>query len=52
MGLIGKLVYKLGDLDEITVGNFIDLLKDLQGILNSLKDDMKQEGGREVESLE
>jgi hypothetical protein len=29
MGLVGKLAYKLEDLDEIAVGNLINLLKDL-----------------------
>jgi hypothetical protein len=29
MGLVGKLAYKLKGLDEIAVGNLVDILKDL-----------------------
>jgi hypothetical protein len=52
MGLVGKLAYKLEDLDEIAVGNLVDLLKDSQGILKSAKDDMIEEGGTDRECLE
>ncbi|KAH8790886.1 hypothetical protein F5882DRAFT_377229 [Hyaloscypha sp. PMI_1271] len=52
IGLVGKLAYKLEDLDEIAVGNLVDLLKDSQGILKSAKDDMIEEGGTDRECLE
>lgn len=52
MELVGKLAYKLEDLDEIAAGNLVDLLKDSQGILESAKDDMIEEGGTDTERLE
>jgi hypothetical protein len=44
MGLVGKLAYKLEGLDKIAIGNLIDILKDSQGILESAKDDIIEEG--------
>ena len=52
MGLVGKLAYKKEDLDEIAVGNLVDLLKDSQGILKSAKYDMIEEGGIDRQRLE
>jgi hypothetical protein len=50
IGLIGELAYKSDNMDPIALGNLVELLKDSQGLLESAKDDMKNEGG--VERLE
>jgi len=52
IGLVGKLAYKPEDLDQITVRNLVDFLKDSQGILESTKDDMIEEGRIDKERLE
>jgi hypothetical protein len=52
MALVGKLTYEPEDLDEITAGNLVDLLKDSQEILESAKDDMTEERGTDRERLE
>ena len=52
MGLVGNLAYKSEDMDPIALGNLVELLKDSQGLLESAKDDMKNEGGVDLERLE
>jgi hypothetical protein len=49
---VSKLAYKLKDLDKIATRNLVDLLKDLQGILKSAKDDIIEEGRIDTKRLE
>ena len=48
---MGKLAYKLKDLNKIIIGNLVDLLKNSQGILESAKDNIIEEGGIDKERL-
>ncbi|PVH67629.1 hypothetical protein DL98DRAFT_600290 [Cadophora sp. DSE1049] len=52
IGLVMKLAYGSNDLDDITINNLVGLLKDSRGILDSAKDDMRAEGGRDREATE
>ena len=51
MRLMSKLIYKLKDLNEITIKNLINLLKDSQGILKSVKDIIIKEGETNTKCL-
>lgn len=52
MGLVDKLACEPENLDEIAAGNLVDLLKDSQEILESVKDDMIEEYRTDRERLE
>ncbi|CZS99480.1 uncharacterized protein RAG0_07836 [Rhynchosporium agropyri] len=51
--LVMKLLYGSNNIDNITIEyNLIDLLKESREILDSAKDDMRAEGGRDREATE
>jgi hypothetical protein len=50
MGLVDELTYKSDNINPITLGNLVKLLKNSQGLLESTKDDMKNKGN--IERLE
>ncbi|KAH7378946.1 hypothetical protein BKA64DRAFT_714117 [Cadophora sp. MPI-SDFR-AT-0126] len=52
IGLVMKLAYGSNDLGNVTISNLVGLLKNSRAILDSAKDDMRAEGGRDREATE